>query len=48
MYVTNKELGELVSMTYYGEYEGRNDIESFINWLLEDDDGYEILDSDDE
>ena len=37
MYITKREFGELVSMIYYGEYEGLNDIESFMNWLLEDD-----------
>lgn len=28
-----EEIGEILSMAYYGDYEGENTIENFINWF---------------
>lgn len=30
------EIGELLSMTYFGDYEGKDNIEDFIDWFMND------------
>lgn len=45
MQVSSQDLAEMIGMLYYSEYDGDDDVESFISWL---EDGCPETDDEDE